>query len=138
AVRWAGAPEPLRWGEKVPYSVHEEYSLRPRDLPGIVIPGPSLHVNPFVGMVALALALAAIVYGWRSAKVRLMAAVAVGGLMLALGTTLPTYRAIYAWVPMVEKAREPAFAIVLFQVGVAVLAAFGLHAWRGGASVTVP
>jgi hypothetical protein len=59
-----------------------------------------------------------------------MAAVALGGLLLALGPQFPPYRAIYALVPMVEKAREPAFAIVLFQVGVAVLAAFGLDAWR--------
>ena len=132
AVRWAGAPEPLHWNEKVPFSVHAEYSLEGRSIPGMVIPGISLHANPFVGIVAMALALAAIGLGWRQRHVRLFAAVALGGLMLALGKDFPLYHLIYATVPGVEKARIPAMAVVLAQVAIAVLAALGLEAWSNG------
>ena len=132
AVRWAGVPEPLHWNQKVPFSVHAEYSLQGRSIPGMVIPGISLHANPFVGIVAMALALAAVGLGWRQRNVRLFAAVALGGLLLALGKDFPLYRLIYATVPMVEKARFPAMAVVLAQVGIAALAALGLEAWIRG------
>jgi hypothetical protein len=130
SLRWAGAPEPLRWGDPVPYSVHAQYSLGWRSVAGIVLPGISLHANPHVGFVAIALALAALWYRRRDACVRWFAAVALGGLLLALGKSFPLYWLIYRFVPMVEKAREPAMAIVLFQVGVAVLAALGASVFR--------
>jgi len=132
AVRWAGVPEPLHWNEKVPFRVHAEYSLQGRSILGMVIPGISLHANPFVGMVAMALALAAVGLAWRQRHVRLFAAVALGGLLLALGKDFPLYRLIYAVVPMVEKARFPAMGVVLAQAGIAALAALGLELWGGG------
>src|SRR4029077_9838968 len=54
------------------------------------------------------------------------------GLLLAMGKDFPPYWLIYRFVPMVEKAREPAMAIVLFQVGIAVLAALGIEALSVG------
>jgi hypothetical protein len=130
SLRWAGAAEPLRWGERVPYAVHSQYSLHWSTVPGIVLPGISLHVNPHVGFVALGLALAAFWWGRRESAVRWLGAVAAGGLLLALGGDFPPYWLIYRFVPMVEKAREPAMAMVLFQLGVAVLAALGIGHWR--------
>jgi len=56
--------------------------------------------------------------------------VALGGLLLALGKDFPLYWMIYRFVPMVEKAREPAMAIVLCQVGIAALAAMGASLWK--------
>ncbi len=136
ALRWAGAPEPLRWGQPVPYYVHAQYSLGWPSVGGIVLPGISLHANPHVGFVAVALALAALWYRRRDARVRWFGLVAVGGLLLALGKDFPPYWLIYRFVPMVEKAREPAMAIVLCQVGIAALAALGVdacrRAWRRG------
>lgn len=130
SLRWAGAPEPLRWGQPVPYEVHAHYSLGWPSVGGIVLPGISLHANPHVGFVAVALALAALWYRRRDARVRWFALVALGGLLLALGKDFPLYWLIYRFVPMVEKAREPAMAIVLAQVGIAVLAALGADLWR--------
>src|ERR1017187_7856066 len=130
ALRWAGAPEPVRWGQPVPYYVHGQYSLGWPSVGGIVLPGISLHANPHVGFVAVALALAALWYRRRDPLVRWFAFVALGGLLLALGKDFPPYWLIYRFVPMVEKAREPAMAIVLCQVGIAVLAALGLLAGR--------
>ena len=132
AVRWAGVPEPLHWNEKVPFSVHAEYSLMGRSIPGMVLPGISLHANPFVGIVAMSLALAAIGLAWTNRAVRLLAAFALGGLLLALGKDFPLYHLIYATVPMVEKARFPAMAVVLAQAGLAALAALGLKTWFDG------
>ena len=130
SLRWAGAPEPLHWGEPVPYAVHAQYSLQWSTVPGIVLPGISLHVNPHVGFAALGLALVAVWWRRRESAVRWFAAVAAGGLLLALGKDFPPYWLIYRFVPMVEKAREPAMAIVLFQLGIAVLAALGIGHWR--------
>jgi hypothetical protein len=125
SLRWAGAPEPLRWGQPVPYAVHAQYSLGWPSVGGIVLPGISLHANPHVGFAAVALALAALWCRRRDALVRWLGFVALGGLLLALGKDFPPYWLIYRFVPMVEKAREPAMAIVLAQAGIAVLAALG-------------
>jgi hypothetical protein len=130
AVRWSGAPEPQRWNDRVPYSVHAEYSLGLQSIPGMVVPGLAIHANPFVGVVALALALAAVVAGWRRPEVRLLAAFALGGLVIALGRDTPVHRILYEIVPMVEKARYPAMCIVLFQAALAALAALGLDRFR--------
>jgi hypothetical protein len=137
SLRWAGASEPLRWGQPVPYDVHAHYSLGWPSVGGIVLPGISLHANPHVGFIAVALALAALWYRRREARVRWFAFVALGGLLLALGKDFPPYWLIYRFVPMVEKAREPAMAIVLCQVGIAVLAALGASRLRRGWMVTL-
>ena len=126
ALRWAGAPQALHWNDRIPYSVHSEYSLYGRSIPGFVIPELMVHANPFVGVVAVTLALAAIWLRWSSRNVRLLAAVAMGALLLALGADSPLHRLAYTVFPMVEKARYPAFAIAICQVGVAALAALGL------------
>ena len=136
SLRWAGAAEPLRWGQPVPYYVHAQYSLGWPSVGGIVLPGISLHANPHVGFVAVLLALTALWYRRRETSVRWLAFVAAGGLLLALGKDFPLYWLIYRFVPMVEKAREPAMAIVLCQAGIAVLAALGADVLRvrGGSS----
>jgi hypothetical protein len=130
ALRWAGAPEPLHWNERVPYSEHARYSLGWPSVAGIVIPGISLHANPYVGLVATGLAVAAICRRRKERYVPWMAAVAIGGLLLALGGDFPPYWLLWRFAPMVEKAREPAFAIVLCQIGIATLAALALAAFR--------
>jgi len=127
AVRWAGAAEdPLRWHDQVPFAVHALYSLPVRGIAAMVIPGKSddLPVNPYTGVVVVILAAAAL--RRRTREVKLLAAVVAAGLILALGSHTPIYRAVYALVPLVEKARSPGMAIVLAQLGIAALAAVGL------------
>jgi len=130
ALRWAGAPDALHWNDRIPYGVHAEFSLYGRSIPGFVIPGLMVHANPFVGVVAVTFALAAIALAWGSRTVKLLAAVTLGSLLLALGADSPLHRLAYLLFPMVEKARYPAFAIAITQVGVAALAALGLEAVR--------
>ncbi len=134
ALRWSGAPEAQKWNDPVPYSVHAEYSLHARSIPGMLVPGLSVHANPFVGIVALTLVYAAIRRQWGSRQVRLAAAFALGSLLLALGADSPVHWLAYHVVPLVEKARYPAMAIVLTQIGIAALAAMGASKLTGSDS----
>jgi Bacterial membrane protein YfhO len=126
AVRWAGVPQPLHWSEPVPYSVHREYSIGAAAIPGLAVPGLGRHAEPFVGIVVLALAWAAIRIGWKDSDVRLLALLAAAGLVLALGQDTPVHWILYRFVPMVEKARYPAMAVALAQAALAGLAARAL------------
>jgi hypothetical protein len=135
AKRWVGAPEALSWNEPVPYSVHQTYDLKPFDLLGTVFPHVSTHVDPFVGVAALALALLGLAAGWRNSRaqnaLRLLAAVGLGSLVYALGQHSVFQGLLYGLIPGLDKARVPSAAIVVFQVAVAVLAAFGLDQLGG-------
>lgn len=122
AVRWVGAPEPQHWNDRVPYSVHAEYSLYARGIPGLVVPGLGIHAEPFVGICALSLAIAALITRRRSPVVRLLGVIALAGMLLALGRDTPVHRIVYTLIPMVEKARYPAMAIVICQCAIAALA----------------
>ena len=89
-------------------------------------------MDPFVGIVALSLAALAIAACWKDWRVRLLGAVAVGGLVYSLGPFSVFQGALYALIPELDKARTPGVATALFGFGVAVLAAFGLDRWREG------
>jgi hypothetical protein len=126
AVRWAGVPDPLHWTDPVPYSVHAEYSIGAAGIAGLVVPGLGLHADPFVGIAVLLLAWAAVRLRWDRRDVRLLAFLALGGMILALGKDTPVHWILYKLVPMVEKARYPAMAVVLAQAALAGLAGYAL------------
>jgi hypothetical protein len=126
AKRWVGAPEAISWNQPVPYSVHETYDLKPFTLLGTVFPRLHTNTDPFVGFGALALALLGIALAWRDGRVRLLAAVGLGGLLYALGPHSVFQGVLYGILPELDKARVVSAAIVVFQFGVAVLASFGL------------
>jgi hypothetical protein len=126
AKRWVGAPEAISWNQPVPYSVHENYDLKPFMLLGIVFPHLKTDSDPFVGLAALSLAVLGIAAAWRDGRVRLLAVVGLGGLLYALGQHSVFQGFLYGLIPELDKARVVSAAIVIFQFGVAVLAAFGL------------
>jgi len=132
AVRWSGPPDPLRFDQTVPYSIHEDYALKPLGLLGIVIPGiaggSSPGANPYVGIVALTLALLGTILAWRERQVRWLAALSLGGILFSLGPNSLLHGVLYALVPLVEKARVPGAGTVVFAVGLAPLVAFGVDA----------
>ena len=125
AKRWAGADHELTWNEAVPYYVHREYSMPPSSLFAILIPGMNRHADPFVGVVAFSLALFALILCWKNKMVKLFAALAIGALIYSLGHNSVFQGFIYAVVPLVEKARVPSMAVIIWGFGIAVLAAFG-------------
>ena len=130
AKRWVGTPEPVAWNQPVPYFIHETYDLKPGNLLGIVFPNMHAQFDPFVGVVALVLALIGVACCWREGRVRLMTAIGLGGLIYALGQHSVFQGFLYAVVPTFDKARTPSVAVLIFEFGVAVLSAFGLDRLR--------
>jgi hypothetical protein len=126
AFRWAGAHDHLTWDDVVPYYVHAQHAVAPLSLFGILIPGYGENTGLFFGILAVSLALMAITVWWREHLVKLFAAIALGGLVYSLGGYSVFQGFIYAVVPFVEKARVPAMALLLFNAGFAVLAAYGV------------
>jgi hypothetical protein len=132
AVRWVGADEPQGLAETVPYLVHTQYALKPISLIGIFVAGVEHGAfNAFVGIAAFAFAILGAILWWHQRYVRWLATLALCGILFALGGNSVFHGMLYALAPLVEKARVPAAATVLFAIGVAVLAAFGLDAVRG-------
>jgi hypothetical protein len=126
ARRWVSAPQPVGWGESVPYLVHAQYDLKAFSLFGIVFPGVKMHYDPFVGIVAFSLALLAIVALWRDGRVRILAAIAGGAILYALGHNSVFQGFLYGLLPELDKARSPSAAVLVFQFAAAALAAFGI------------
>ena len=61
--------------------------------------------------------------------VRVMSAVALGGLLFAMGPFDVLHGVIYALVPMVEKARSTGYSVFIFHFGVVVLSAYAVDAY---------
>ncbi|MCX6625620.1 MAG: hypothetical protein NTY38_32075, partial [Acidobacteria bacterium] len=84
--------------------------------------------SPFLGPVAVALALLAVAAGWKDRRVRWLAAFTAVGIVYSLGAFTPLHGFLYALVPNLEKARLPVRALHLVSFGLALLAAFGFDA----------
>ncbi len=140
SIRWVGSENPVFWGQYVPYSVHQQFSLSPLGVLGLLLPGAT-DQSAFIGLAVFALALMGLAAGFRKAflshpsqdGVRLFAAIATGGLLFALGGSSVFHGLAYLLIPMVEKARTPEMAIVIVQFALSVLAAYGLDAFRSRA-----
>ncbi len=126
AVRWAGASHALRWNEPVPYPVHSQYSLSPAALSGMVVPGLA-DGTVFLGVTAVALALAGVFGAWKERPVRIASAIATIGLALSLGAYSIFHGWLYVAVPGFEKARNPSAAFLILNLGVSVLIAYGIE-----------
>ncbi len=127
AVRWVGGPEPVGWKEPVPYSVHAQFAMR--SLAGIVVPDVYQHANPYIGIALLGFAVVGAVTCWGDRRVRVLAAVALGGLLYALGPLGSIQGPIYALVPLVEKARNTSMAIFMCHFGIIALSAYGVDSY---------
>src|SRR5712692_2771182 len=130
ARRWVGAPEPLGWKDAVPYTVHQEHGLGLFTLFGLVVPGIHKEADPYIGLVILSLAALGVALWWGDIRVRVLSILALGGLFLSLGHQNILHGLLYAVLPVFEKARTPAMAAVIFNFGVAVLAAYGFDGLR--------
>jgi hypothetical protein len=128
SLRWVNGPNPVTWDDSVPYSVHNQFSLQLTDVLDIVIPSP--RGSTFIGLVAVTLALFGATAKWRERAVPALSAVALAGLLFALGGHSLFHGVLYALIPTLDKARSPDVAIVIFHLGVVVLAAYGLDSLR--------
>jgi hypothetical protein len=126
AVRWVGANNPVGWKEVVPYRVLERYSLPPAGILSLVVRDLSDNSTAYVGWGVLLMAVAGAIAAWREVPARLLAIVAAGGMLLAMGSETVFHGILYALIPEFNKARTIAFAVFLSGFGAAVLAAYGL------------
>ena len=120
AKRWVGLPEPVGWKQVVPYYIHQQYGFQPLSILGLIIPGLNFNTSSFVGLAALLMAAAA----WRAQPY--FAALSLGGLVYALSQFGGLEGLFYSLAPMVEKARSPSMAVVVFSLGLGPLAALGM------------
>ena len=125
AVRWVGAPAPVGWKDVVPYTVHREHALNLFAIFGLILPGVHAEVDPYAGFIILSLAGLGVALWWGDVRVRVLLVVALAGLFLSLGHQDVFHGFLYSVLPMLEKARTPAMAVVLFNFGAAILAAYG-------------
>lgn len=132
ALRWVGGPHPVGWNEPVPYLVQQDFGMHPFSILGIIVPGFYLSTNPFLGLVLVSLATLGLAGQWRDRTVRLLGALALGGLLFALANYSLLNGLLYALVPMVEKARNSAMAIFVFHFGFIVLSAYGIDSFMQG------
>jgi hypothetical protein len=126
-----GSQGAVSWNERVPYSVHSQLSMAPSHILGLALPGVAAD-GETVGAAVVALALIGLAAGFKMAEVRALSAVALGGLLFALGGNAVFHGLAYLLVPMVEKARYPAMAIAVSQFVLAVLASYGVDRLRQG------
>lgn len=130
AKRWAGVPEGLAWNRPVPYPVHEQYSLSPKSIVGLATNQPERTLDPYMGIAFVTLAPLGVAFAWSNPAVRIVACIAGGAWIYALGGFTFVHGLLYVFVPIAEKARTPAAALHLFHLAAAALAAFGLDALR--------
>jgi hypothetical protein len=136
AVRWVGIDHPVTWNEPIPYRIHESNSLYPSSIVGMVVPRGGGNPEAFIGIAALALAVVAVCAAWRSRHVKLITCVALAGLFLAFGGYNLLHGVAYGILPVFGKARIPYRILVIFDLGVAVLAATGLDALAARISIS--
>ena len=127
AVRWAGAAEPLGWRERIPYEIHRKFSLSVSDIPALFWPGFHGKLEVFSGIIFLCLALLALVSRPFRRHSFLLAALALTGLLLAVGPAGGLHPLLYRLLPHFDKARAPEAALVMLAAAVPTLAALGLE-----------
>ena len=126
AIRWVGMPTPVEWQTKVAYSVHSLYGFQPRSILGLIFPGWYRYNSAFVGVTGLALALIGMAARWRWLPVRVFTFVGLGGILFSLSSYNVLHGILWAVLPLVDKARTPAMAVVVFNCAAAALAAWGV------------
>lgn len=128
------------------------FSLAPTQLIGLLTPGffgrgPALHWSlwdrvetPYIGVVALLLALAALLLSEPARRRQLWPWL--GMAMFGLVTSLGVYAILHGWLTLVlpgfAQMRAPARALALWSFAAAVLAAVGLDALLDRARLTTP
>jgi hypothetical protein len=126
SVRWVGLPEPVSWNQAVPYDIHTGFGLFPLSILGIVVPGIVRNANPFLGLGLVSMAFLAVATAWKQNAVRFFGTLAMGGLVFSLAGFGFFHGFLYAFLPLLDKARNPSMAIFIFHFALIVLSAYGI------------
>ncbi len=138
ATQWSLAP-----GELISFAVptwygfgHLEYdgplARGPMRFNGYWGPQPFTDAAQYMGIVILVLAVGGFIRRRRDPFVLYLGAMIVFSILVAFGKELPlVYDAMFAYVPMFNKFRIPSMILVLVQIYVPLLAAYGVATWMG-------
>ena len=130
AIRWVGMSDPVSHTQPVSYTVHANYGIQNFALLGTVLPGVHRHTNAYIGFLSILLAVSAVWGLWgndeRGRPVRWLMCLGIGGLLFALAGETNLHGMLYALIPMLEKARNPSHAVVVWSLGAAGLAGLGV------------
>ena len=126
AVRWVGLENPVGWKDAIPYRIDADNSVAPSSLLAMVLPWSGHNSEVFAGIVVLTLVLVAVFTRWDDRFVRLLAVLALAGLLLSLGGWNLLHGLLYATLPLFGKARVPIRLLAVFDLAIAPMAAIGL------------
>ena len=132
AVRWVGVQEPIGWGEKVPYSVHTQFSFPIVTVLGSLFAPIQVHASAFAGVVAVTLAVVAVWRSWAQSAVRIASVGAMLSLLFCFGNFTLFQGLLYSVMPWLDKARNPSMAIAVFHAFLIPLTAFGFDQVNSG------
>jgi hypothetical protein len=124
--RWIGEGDPIRWGERIPYSVlGNTGNLMPEDAVSLLLPYAGSGANMYVGSTVVFLALVALLFV-RNRETYFFG----GALFLYFFLSWGTFSVLHGWVntfiPGVWFAREVFHYLVPFQLCLALLVGWGL------------
>lgn len=111
----------------VNYLLHQASSLHWMAWLGLILPGFAPQVyDPYIGAVALSLAVLGFAGNWRSCvEARWLAGIAAVGIITALGASTVLHGVAYGLVPGVSAAQTPAYGSILFHLAIATGAGWG-------------
>ena len=131
-LRWVGPGDPIEGFGKIPLSVFEAHQLTWRDLLfmldlGNVTRDSTFIFSPVIGVSMPFLAVLG-VYFLRNSRTNnwLFPILAIYGVLSSLGTNTWLFWFNYA-MPLLSQIREPQRFLIIFQISVVVLAAYGLR-----------
>ncbi|MFN0106315.1 MAG: hypothetical protein ACKV2U_30015 [Bryobacteraceae bacterium] len=128
--RWVGVTDPVGWDDRIPYTIATIYSMPARGLLHTFLPSSDRYADcaPFLGLAIVAMALFGIACAGNQARIRWISLATGIALLFALGAATPLHGTLYSLLPGLGKARVPVRAIHIFNLGLCVLAAYGLDA----------
>jgi hypothetical protein len=134
ATSWSFAP-----GEMLTWIIPSWYGFGLQDYQGLLSnnqptrintywgPQPFTHAPQYMGIIVLLLAIWGFISNRRDLFVRFLGVMIVVSLLIAFGKELPIlYDLMYSYFPMFNKFRIPSMILVLVQIFVPVLAAYGI------------
>ncbi|MEX2089303.1 MAG: YfhO family protein, partial [Bacteroidota bacterium] len=134
ATSWSFAP-----GEMLTWIIPSWYGFGLQDYQGLLSnnqptrintywgPQPFTHAPQYMGIIVLLLAIWGFISNRRDFFVRFLGVMIVVSLLIAFGKELPIlYDLMYRYFPMFNKFRIPSMILVLVQIFVPVLAAYGI------------
>jgi len=132
--RWVGVGDPVGWNDSIPYQVATIYSLPARGIIQTFLPSTDRYADcaPFLGLAIVTMALFGLATIRDDNRARWTAMATLATLIFALGALTPLHGTLYSLLPALGRARIPVRAIHLFNLGLCILAAYGIDAVRAG------